>query len=507
MTLHAARLAFAFSLPALLAAAEPPRAGKPEGQAAPVAAPAPKVHRIAGITVTGSFRTRQEGWGWFTPDSGEPNYLYSGNLFRLALSQSRENWGWTAEFAVPFLLGLPSSATGPGTQGALGLGSNYFTANQRNQNATGLFLKQAFLTVKHGGTAVRLGRFEFNDGSETAPKNGTLAALKATRINMRLLGHFGWTHVGRSFDGLHYSMNLTDAKKAPAGNFTFVGGVPTRGVFQTDGWGWNQTAFGYSSFTKPWGKGRHAADTRVFGLYYDDWRNVLKTDSRTAAARRADLNGDIRIITFGGHSVHAITTKTGTFDLLLWGAGQAGNWGGLDHRAYAVDFEAGIQPSGFIPKWKPWIRGGYGISSGDANPNDNTHGTFFQVMPTPRPFARFPFFNMMNNRDLHGALILRPHAKLSISSEFHSLALRNASDLWYQGGGVFQPWTFGYAGRATGGAKSLANLYDTSVDVKLTPALSLNVYYGFAQGLAAVRSIYPKGQSGHLGYAELTYKF
>jgi hypothetical protein len=39
------------------------------------------------------------------------------------------------------------------------------------------------------------------------------------------------------------------------------------------------------------------------------------------------------------------------------------------------------------------------------------------VLPAPRPFARFPFFNMMNNRDYNAALILRPHAKITLSSD------------------------------------------------------------------------------------------
>ena len=96
---------------------------------------------------------------------------------------------------------------------------------------------------------------------------------------------------------------------------------------------------------------------------------------------------------------------------------------------------------------------------------------------------------------------------MSISNEFHGLSLTNRNDLWYIGGGVFQPWSFGYVGRSTTGARSLANLYDTSVDIKINPAVNLNVYYGHAQGLAAINTIYPKGQSGNLAYVELMYKF
>jgi hypothetical protein len=48
------------------------------------------------------------------------------------------------------------------------------------------------------------------------------------------------------------------------------------------------------------------------------------------------------------------------------------------------------------------------------NPNDKTHGSFFQILPTPRPYARFPFYNMMNNEDFYGTVVLRlPHSVAS----------------------------------------------------------------------------------------------
>jgi hypothetical protein len=191
---------------------------------------------------------------------------------------------------------------------------------------------------------------------------------------------------------------------------------------------------------------------------------------------------------------------------MVWGVMQTGKWGVQDHRAHAIDLEAGFQPK-ILPKIKPWFSAGFSDSSGDGNPNDSTHETFFQVLPTPRPFARFPFFNMMNNRDLFGIMILRPHSKVTVSSEFHALRLSNKNDLWYAGGGVFQPWTFGYNGRATGGAQSLANLYDTNVEYRMNPHLTLTGYFGYAQGRAAIQSIYPLGSDGSLGYAEVLYRF
>jgi hypothetical protein len=460
--------------------------------------------KIGDVAFSGSLRSRMYDWDWFQPASGNNNYVYSGNLLRLKFSQNRDAWDWTAEFAVPFLVGLPGNATGTGPQqGALGLGSNYASANDGRKNTAMLFPKQLFVRFDGlGGDkahTLQIGRFTFLDGSETAPKNATLSALKRDRINQRLIGDFGWSDVGRSFDGVHYSY----AK--PSDNFTFVAAVPTRGVFQVDGWGWNRVGFGYASYTHDSTKGRHSSDTRLFAIEYDDFRHIVKTDNRAAAVRGRDFD-NIRIDTFGGHTVHAFDTRSGTIDLLLWGAAQTGRWGEQRQRAGSLDVEGGFQPK-ILPKLKPWIRAGYNWNSGDSNPNDDTHGTFFQLLPTPRPYARMPFFNMMNNTDAFGALILRPHPKLAVSSEFHSLRLSNANDLWYSGGGAFQSWTFGYAGRSPSGRRSLANVYDTSAEVLVNRKTTLIAYLGYAQGLAAIEHIYPDGKDGRFGYLEISCRF
>ena len=38
-------------------------------------------------------------------------------------------------------------------------------------------------------------------------------------------------------------------------------------------------------------------------------------------------------------------------------------------------------------------------------------------------------------------------------------------------------------------------------------SLTSTMYYGYAQGLAAIAAIYPHGRRGSLGYLELAYKF
>lgn len=112
----------------------------------------------------------------------------------------------------------------------------------------------------------------------------------------------------------------------------------------------------------------------------------------------------------------------------------------------------------------------------------------------------------MNTEDAFEALLLRPHPKVTVSSEYHSLRLTNPNDLWYSGGGAFQPQTFGYAGRATSGKRSLGNLYDTSVEYRATRHMTFTGYLGYTQGLGVMKQIYPAGKDGRFGYLEALFR-
>jgi len=415
---------------------------------------APEPIKLGSVILSGSIRVRSESWEWFTPSSGDPGYTFPGNQLRLGLTHPGNAFDWTFELEAPILLGLPDNAVAPGVQGQLGQGAGYYVANTRKSNVGMVFPHQAFIRIKNlfgsEATSLRVGRFEFQDGAEVTAKNPTLGVIKRDRVNQRLIGPFVFTHVLRSFDGFHFVHNK------PKINYTLTGAFPTRGVFQVDGWGWMKTAFAYGSATGQVQAKKNTGEWRLFGIYYDDWRHIVKQDNRAAAARSADL-ANIRIGTYGGHYVHVTDTSAGPVDFLAIGAGQFGKWGTLDHRAGMVDLEGGYQPK-ILPLLKPWLRGGYYYGSGDGNPNDNKHGTFFQILPTARPYARFPFFDMMNNEDRFGMLSIRPHKRVTVKTETHALRLASRNDLWYIGGGAFQPWTFGYQSKAAGGARGLANL-------------------------------------------------
>jgi hypothetical protein len=460
----------------------------------------PSFKPYAGIHFSGSLRARSETWDWFDTTAAEPNYTYFASLLRFSLSQEKPNWDWQLEFASPLLLNLPEKSIASPPQGQLGLGANYFAVN--NSSATvGLFAKQGFLRLKgifgDKPSSLRFGRFEVVDGSETTPRDATLATLKRERIAHRLVGNFVFSHVGRSFDGIQY------VRGVPSTNVTLVAGRATRGVFQVNGWGELDTDILYGALTHAVGK-NSPGEWRVFAVSYHDGRRVLKVDNRPAAAIAADQH-NIRITSLGGNYLQTAKAGSGTLDMLVWGTWQFGSWGVLDHHAGALDLEGGYQPK---LKLKPWFRGGYSWSTGDDNPNDGHHGTFFQVLPTPRIYARFPFYNLMNNQDAFGELVLRPHPKWTIRSDAHFLRLSNKNDLWYSGGGASQQRkTFGYTGRPSHGSQSLANVYDVSADYQVDSHLTLTGYYACATGRTVIEKIYPTGATGQLGFAELNWKF
>ena len=151
----------------------------------------------------------------------------------------------------------------------------------------------------------------------------------------------------------------------------------------------------------------------------------MKIYNRLLAVRAADT-GHINIGTYGGHYLQTVHLSLGTLNLLAWGAMQTAP--GADSRKAPAPSRPSRSATAFLRTVRPWLREGYDSGSGDGNPNDKIHATFFQVLPTPRVYARCPFFNMvnsrdMNSRDIFGELILRPGKAVAIRTDVHSLAL------------------------------------------------------------------------------------
>jgi Alginate export len=457
---------------------------------------------FGSVRLSGSLRGRAEDWAWFEAPPYTDYYTFGALTLRLALSQQTDHLDWMVEGEFPSLINLPEHAIAPAPQGQLGLGAAYFVAN--HQQVASAVPKQAYVRFKFSlgdqPSSLRLGRFEFSDGSETTPKNPILAVLKRERISQRLIGPFGFSHVMRSFDGLQF------VRQSGGNNFTFFAARPTEGVFQLRATNELDVDLYYAAWTREFALHSSSHESRLFAIYYHDGRRVAKVDNRPAALIAAD-HDKIRIATLGGNWISAIPAGSGNVDLLFWGAGQVGDWGNLSHRAGAIAAEGGYQ---FSAKWQPWLRAGYLWSSGDGNPSDSTHTTFFEILPTPRIYARFPFFNLMNLEDTSLEFRLKPHPRLSLRSDVRYLRLSNSHDLWYSGGGAFQENTFGYAGRPSGGHSGLGTLLDLSADVAVTRSTTLTLYLAGVRGGSVESFIYPQGSShpgAHFFYLEFLQNF
>lgn len=442
-------------------------------------------------------RTRGESWDWF--DQGPAGkYEYAGATIRAGLAGQSAHFGWRAEISVPMLAGLPDDAALPAPVGQLGIGASHFVSSGRKQGVVGILPRQLWvrLGMANKGAAVQLGRFDFNDGAERAPKHKTLAAVRAQRINQRLIGTFGFSHVQRSFDGVHASFDR-DGERV-----TLAAVRPTEGVFAATRAKTLDVDIVYGSWSRDLSFGRSAADLRVFAIYSEDRRTGVKVDNRPLAARQAD-RASPRVTTLGAHWLQVIPTHLGPVDLLAWGALQRGAWGALDQRSAAFTLEAGLQPAGV--RGRPWLRSGLVRASGDKDSADDKHETFFQILPTPRAYARFPFYNMMNSDELFVSLQLQPHAKVTLRGGAHRLRLSEAADLWYAGGGAFEAESFGYAGRPANGFRDLATVADLTAEYRPGRRWAVELYGAAAQGGAVIDRIYPGGGSGRFAYLETRY--
>src|SRR5262249_5277315 len=242
----------------------------------------------------------------------------------------------------------------------------------------------------------------------------TLAALERMRIAERLVGPFEFTHVTRSFDGGQLAWDR------PAWNVTALGTRPTQGGFEVSANRELDVTLAGPAGTLKRLPSLPPAAVRFSSPYNGAGRDTLRADTRPLAARAAD-GAPIAIHTAGWHGITVLDLGPGRLDLLGWVAIQAGDWGADDHFAWASALETGYQ----LPALgaAPWLRIGYDRSSGDGNPSDGHHRTFFQLLPTARTYAQLPFYNLMNTGDAFAQVLLTPHRDLSLRCDYHWLQL------------------------------------------------------------------------------------
>jgi hypothetical protein len=457
------------------------------------------------VWTSGSIVARYENWNWFQP-SQQAN---DNNDYDYYWIRSRLGIGLTYKFLESYLevqdthvWNLPDNAGALPPAGGLGLGAVYY-AHRGGRNSHGTFVKQGYLKVNEvlmEGVSLLGGRFEYSDGLEVTYKDPKVMWLKKVRLSERLIGPFGWSAFTRSYDG---GQLILDKKLF---NITTMISHPTEGGFENDGnHQINQIDLVAASITLKHNTVIPRTENRFFYFFYGDDRKAPKSDNTPSGS---DLNqGNIEIHTMGLHWMTTLEVGPGVGDFLLWGTGQWGDWGNLTHRAWGWSVEFGYQFTE-LPA-KPWLRIGYFISSGDSNPVDSDHETFFQLLPTARKYALFPFYNLMNNEDFFIQLLLKPLTKLVVRTDFHVLQLNERDDQWYLGAGATRDRgnIFGYIGRPSFGDTDLANVLDLTVAYEVNNHMNLNAFYGYAWGDDVIENIYSRNDDASFYYIEMELKF
>ena len=444
-------------------------------------------------------RLRFNAWDWYGDPPYRTTYPLTEQMLRVSIAQRVKKLDWLGELSSDDVFDVPNQSVSPVTaQGNLGFGGNYYAANSNTLPAAVSF-KQGYLRYHATGpdTTLRAGRFEFFDGLETSPKQATLSWLQTNRIAQRLIGNFGFSNAQRSFDGAdgHWGKGSWD--------LTGMAGRATQGVFNMNANPELNVDVQYLAFSKY--EFKNHVHWRTFALDYHDGRTgVVKTDNRPLTVRQAD-HKNIRLGTYGADVTAAVPVGHGTLDGLFWGVLQNGNWGLLSQHSGAFALEGGYRFDGV--KSRPWLRGGAFRGTGDQNNTDKVHNTFFQVLPTARAYARFPFYDLMNSSDQFVQVVDNPTKMIELRSDLHFLQLTSNRDLWYQGGGAYDNKSFGFAGRPAANHNSFASVLDMSADYKMTPTLALNLYYAHSYGKSVVAADYPARPSSNYGYLELVYKW
>jgi len=429
--------------------------------------------------------TRLETWRFFEPrpGGGDPDYIFLADRLRVDVRGHWRKADLTLAGQSVGMAGLPETASGPG---ALGTGSLYFDQGGHRSNTSQLYLRLANVRFPNllPGVDLTIGRMGYASGAEGPTGIPKLETVKRQRLDTRLVGEFEWSIYQRAFDGVRVDVarprwRVTGALLTPTqGGFARQANTAMRDLIVAGATVSSRPASGVGPRTQ----------LQTFVWQYHDRRNVSQ---RPDNSRRASPTGvHVDVTTIGLATVGVYPLARGEADLFFWGAAQAGDWYGENHRATAVAVEGGYQWA--RTRWSPWVRGGLFHGSGDNDPADDSHATFFPMLPTGRRYAQTTAYATMNLRDVFVSVQARPRQALGLRLDVRRLDLASANDFWYAGSGatLSRGSVFGFSGRPSNGSTRLGTSVEISADYVFTPRLALNGFAARMQGGDVVRRIF-----------------
>jgi hypothetical protein len=303
-------------------------------------------------------------------------------------------------------------------------------------NEKNLDLHQGYLTVKNlaGPLMMTIGRQEMVFGDQ------------------RLVGNFGWSNVGRSFDGLRLAYALD--------------------ALRVDAWAMVTKQFGSNVTADPAFSPSNRDAQEFYGIYTAVKAASFSLEPYVLYLRDTGDPNELDPVT--GNLVSPITAPaargqeratTGlrldgkimadTIDLTAEGAYQFGKMQargttpGSDISAYAFAFKAGYTLPATVA---PHVGIEYDRASGDNNPNDDKFKTFENLFPTNHPFYGYmDYVGWRNMQDLRASLGIKPTKASGMSLDYHRFSLADKADNWYAASGkVFRNTPLGNRETALG---------------------------------------------------------
>jgi hypothetical protein len=443
-----------------------------------VAAPA----MAAPPRITPSYDLRLRWETFDTPQRNpatDPTYDLYLLRFRAGLDLAWERWKLHGMLQAGGVANIPEN-------GAFAAGPTYFAANDQRRDVGVIGIAELYGAYEHDGLKLVLGRQPYVDGVEVQTGVAHLDAVKKRRLSDRLIGTSEWPNTARRFDG------ISGGYGAGSTHVAVFGLRPLGGAFES-----YDEAFEEIDDVAVYGAtvtGRHGqwipgTEVRLFTVQYEDERLV---------------SPDLSLNTSGA----SFLIGNATSDLLLWGALQTGEWGSEDQDAWAFLVDLGRRFDN--APGKPDVHLAWEQSSGDTDPDDRSHGTFFNVLPTNHKFyGSMDYLAFQNLRDAYVEALFGVGPKLKVRTAFHDFALTETTDLWYGGSGAYEEGSFGYAGRAIGRtypSKSLGQELDLELTWPLASGFELGMGGGRWWSGEAAEAFFPRKHGGTWGYLQLGWK-
>lgn len=160
---------------------------------------------------------------------------------------------------------------------------------------------------------------------------------------------------------------------------------------------------------------------------YDIGQDVYTLGARfVRPPKEGDLDLEVEAALQGGHVNRQTTAATGQY---------AGSSDTLSQDAWALHALAGYSLEGM--PWKPRLVVEYNAASGDTNRNDDTNGSFMNILPSNHnAYGLMDVFSWKNMRESTASIRLAPTPAVTLRVDYHWFSLYSAQDAWYRANAI-----------------------------------------------------------------------